>query len=98
MCDGQFIISHPGKVLFGAVLSTSQRNEIDCESACLMDGRCKSINFNTNSGLGCQLNSKIVGDYNTDFIEKIGWTYKSTNFSAKQVRDARYVERKLICK
>ena len=85
MSDGQFVVSHGDKILEGAVLSTSHLNQIECQTACLTNDRCKSININATGGLGCQLNSKIAGDNGTNFIEKKGWTYKTTNFSALQV-------------
>ena len=85
MADGQFTVSHMGKVLHGAVKSTFQRKVRDCQSACLLDDRCKSINVKIGNESECELNSKIVGDNGTDFIGKIGWEYQSTNFSSKQV-------------
>ena len=85
MSDGHFIINHPGKVLHGSVISTSSQDEQDCQTACLMDTRCKSVNVNTNNGFGCELNEKIVGDSGTEFIERSGWNYMSTNFSSRQV-------------
>ena len=84
MNDGQFI-SYPGKILQGAILSISQQNEHDCQTECLLNDRCKSFNFDIDGKSECQLNSKIAGDNGTEFVSKIGWTYKSTNFSSTQV-------------
>ena len=86
MLDGQFDVGHAGKVLQGALLSTSEKNELDCQTACLKDSRCKSINIKIDNGSGCHLNSKIVGDNGTYFTEKTGWIYQTTNFSATQVK------------
>ena len=85
IADGIFDVTHPGKILYGAVLTTTHHNEDDCETACLMESRCKSVNVKTVGGYGCELNSKIVGDIETNFMKRTGWEYKSTNFSAKEV-------------
>ena len=85
MLDGHFLVSHPGKLLQGSVLSESNHIEEDCETACLLDSRCKSININSVNGAKCQLNSRIVGDSGTDLVARSEWTYKTTNFSTTQV-------------
>ena len=86
MSDGEFVVRHPGKVLQGAAIFVSNRSEEECKNACLKDDRCKSINIDSVHGTGCELNSKIAGDNGTDFIIMAGWTYISTNFTAKQVK------------
>ena len=85
--DGVFGVTYSGKILHGAVLTTTHQNEDDCEAACLIDNRCKSINVNAGDGYGCELNGKIVGDNGTNFVKREGWNYKSTNFTAKKVND-----------
>ena len=86
MLDGQFVVRHAGKVLLGAVLFTSEKNELDCQTACLKDSRCKSINVNVDSGSRCQLNDRVLGDNGTYFTKKKGWIYQTTDFSATQVK------------
>ena len=84
MTDAQFIISYPGKVLDGAVISKFSASEEDCQYMCMEDDRCKSINIDE-KGTKCDLNNKIAGDSETLLVTKAGWKHKTTNFSEKQV-------------
>ena len=90
IADAQFVVTHPGKVLEGAVISRFYHSEEDCQFSCMEDFRCKSINFHDNRSL-CELNSKIAGDFKTKFTERVGWKYKTTNFTGKQVKGKLYI-------
>ena len=85
MTDAQFDIILPDQSLQGAELLTLiGKTESECRLQCMLNYRCKSINYCPTDEL-CQLNSKILGDVRTNLYNKNGCQYKSTNYSSLKV-------------
>ena len=85
LTDAQFDIILPDKSLQGAeMLTLVGKTESDCRLQCMLNYRCKSINY-CHANEICQLNSKIIGDVRTNLVSRKGCQYKSTNYSSMKV-------------
>ena len=74
--------------LISNVLETfNDLSEDECEDKCLNHRLCKSINMKNSTGVNCELNSKSAVDPFDDVIltKSIGWTYKTTDYKARNV-------------
>ena len=66
-------------------------SEDECEDKCLNYRLCKSINTKSSTGVNCELNSKSTEDPFDDVksTESTGWTYKTTDYNARNVSDVK---------
>ena len=82
------IVKHDA-ALQGSVIATFLfTTENECKSKCLMNLQCKSYNKETNGDMKCELNDKTTEDWK-DYVtvsRRLGWTFRSTNYSFPQVR------------
>ena len=77
--------------LTGHLLQTFQFLEVnECESSCIQNEKCKSINTINATGITCELNSKSTADprdNNLALTKSLGWTYRSTDYITKKVSE-----------
>ncbi len=84
-----FTVLKPGKILPNAVIQTLPKaSKNECAKACFDHPKCKSLNYCTGNGCGCELNSKYAGMIGTALIDKENWAYMSTDYEATEVRDS----------
>ena len=83
-----FSITKLDAALQGSVIATFLfTTEDECKSKCLMNLQCKSYNKETNGDMKCELNDKTTEDWkdNVTVSRRLGWTFRSTNYSFPRV-------------
>ena len=78
----------PDHVLSGEVLETyNDLTEDECETRCIENRSCKSINTRNSTGENCQLSGTSTEDPfdNVKLSATAGWTYKTTDHEARNV-------------
>ena len=86
---GLFTIVQKDKALDNCILVTFNRTKDNCQTACLQDPSCRSINVEDN-GFGCQLLGNAIGDAGASLVTKSGWNYLSTDNQTKNVRERKH--------
>ena len=87
------IVANESRLTSNVLETFNDLSEDECEENCLNHRLCKSINMKTSTGVNCELNSKSTEDPFDDVIstESPGWTYKTTDFNAKNVSDFEFL-------
>ena len=101
-----FSIIKPNTALQGSVISTLLfTTDNQCESMCIMEGRCKSFNREVSGDMRCELNDKTTEDRkdNVTTVARPGWTFKSTDYdfhlvSRKKVIMNSFLGYSVVCK
>ena len=89
LMHGNFNISKREYRLTSNTLETFSDLSVDeCEDKCIEHRLCKSINTKNSTGVNCELNSKSTEDAFDSVVltASTGWTYKTTDFKARNVR------------
>ena len=85
---GKFSIAKSEYRLNSNTLETFSDLSVDeCEDKCIEHRLCKSINARNSTGVNCELNSKSTEDAFDGAVltASTGWTYKTTDFKARNV-------------
>ena len=85
---GNFSIAKSGnRLTLNALEKFSDLSVGECEDKCIEHRLCKSINTKNSTGVNCELNSKSTEDAfdSSVLTASTGWTYKTTNFEARNV-------------
>ncbi|XP_065063905.1 fibrinogen-like protein 1 [Rhopilema esculentum] len=80
---GYFTVVKKNAALQGSVIATISNTPVEkCQELCLLNPYCQTVNTKDDGTL-CELSSKSRYHLPNDalFVEKIGWTYRATNYS-----------------
>lgn len=79
-----FIFNKDGKALENHVIKTiGNRTVKECENECYDEFACKSINWSR--GNVCELNSELEETKSGELKDRVGWFYRSTDHTTKNV-------------
>lgn len=79
-----FVINDVGKVLENHVIRRIQSKTMkECEDECYDEFKCKSINWSPDKT--CELNSEIKQTKPGNYVARVGWIYRSTDYETKYV-------------